>query len=313
MGPSDHARHRHSLTHDYSGVEETRTPVLMARRATPGKSGDDHMSATAPKLVIRRPRALPAILRAGLLAGVLDITAAIVVYAHVTRTVPMLQGIASGLLGRDAFTGGLLTAGLGLLCHFCIATSAAAVYFLASRRLPFLLRHAVVSGEAYGVVVYFFMQVVVIPAALALGSLMCADQRRRDDAVADPRAARQAIERANADWLDAMKREDADAIAAPYDDAGVFVTATGRSVVGPLAIAALMRERFAQEGRVVDGDIVQDGLTQVGSQIYEWGHVDLRLQRGAERPTQVKGRYLTVWNQDADGRWKILRNLSLPF
>ncbi len=153
----------------------------------------------------------------------------------------------------------------------------------------------------------------VIPAALALGSLMCADQRRRDDAVADPRAARQAIERANADWLDAMKREDADAIAAPYDDAGVFVTATGRSVVGPLAIAALMRERFAQEGRVVDGDIVQDGLTQVGSQIYEWGHVDLRLQRGAERPTQVKGRYLTVWNQDADGRWKILRNLSLPF
>src|SRR6266516_1326361 len=139
MGPSDHARHRHSLTHDYSGVEETRTPVLMARRATPGKSGDDHMSATAPKLVIRRPRALPAILRAGLLAGVLDITAAIVVYAHVKRTVPMLQGIASGLLGRDAFTGGLLTAGLGLLCP------------------------AVVSGEAYGVVVYFFMQVVVIP------------------------------------------------------------------------------------------------------------------------------------------------------
>ncbi len=44
-----------------------------------------------------------------------------------------------------------------------------------------------------------------------------------------------------------MKREDADAIAAPYDDAAVFVTATGRSVVGRLAIAALMRERFAKK------------------------------------------------------------------
>ncbi len=113
--------------------------------------------------MIPRSNAVPAILRAGLLAGLLDITAAIVVYAHVTGTVPMLQGIARGILGRDAFTGGLLTAGLGLLCHFCIATSAAALYYLASRRLPFLLQHAVVSGAAYGVAVYFFMQLVVIP------------------------------------------------------------------------------------------------------------------------------------------------------
>ena len=75
----------------------------------------------------------------------------------------MLQGIASGLLGRAAFNGGLATAFLGLLCHFTIAVSAAAVYFVASRLLPFLLQHAVVSGAAYGVAVYFFMQVVVIP------------------------------------------------------------------------------------------------------------------------------------------------------
>ncbi len=121
------------------------------------------MSAIAPRLNDSRPTAWLAIVRAGLLAGVLDITAAIVVYAHVTRTVPMLQGIASGILGPDAFTGGLVTAGLGLLCHFSIATSAAAVYYLASRRLPFLVQHAVVSGAAYGVAVYFFMQLVVIP------------------------------------------------------------------------------------------------------------------------------------------------------
>ncbi len=121
------------------------------------------MSATAPHLNDRRPNAWLAILRAGLVAGVLDITAAIVVYAHVTHVVPLLQGIASGILGRDAFTGGLATAALGLLCHFCIATSVAAVYYVASRRLPFLLQHAVISGAAYGIAVYFFMQLVVLP------------------------------------------------------------------------------------------------------------------------------------------------------
>jgi len=116
----------------------------------------------ARRIVYSAPAWL-AILRAGLVSGVLDITAAIAVYAHFTRTVFMLQGIASGILGRDAFTGGLATAGLGLLCHFLIATAAAAAYFAASRRLPVLLDHAVVSGAAYGVFVYFFMQLVVIP------------------------------------------------------------------------------------------------------------------------------------------------------
>lgn len=153
----------------------------------------------------------------------------------------------------------------------------------------------------------------VIPAALTLGSLMCADARTRDGTVDVRSAVRQTIERENADWVDAMKREDATAIAEPYDDAGVFVTATGESFVGRPAIASLMRQRFAKEGRLVDGEIVQDGLTQVGRQVYEWGHVDLRLQRRAETPTQVKGRYVTVWSQDVDGRWKIVRNLSLPF
>ena len=58
------------------------------------------LSAVAPQLLDRRANAWLAILRAGLVAGVLDITAAIVVYARFTRTVPMLQGIASGILSR---------------------------------------------------------------------------------------------------------------------------------------------------------------------------------------------------------------------
>jgi hypothetical protein len=104
------------------------------------------------------------ILRAGLVAGVLDITAAMIFYAHLgTRTIPMLQGIASGLLGDAAFSGGLATAFLGLGCHFFIALSAAAFYFVASRRVTVLVRYPVTSGILYGIFVYFFMQLVVIP------------------------------------------------------------------------------------------------------------------------------------------------------
>jgi hypothetical protein len=107
--------------------------------------------------------ALPAIFWAGLVSGALDITAAFIVYGYFgLKPMRLLQGIAGGLLGPRAFAGGLATALLGLLCHFVIAFSAAAVYFAMSRGLPFLLEHAIVAGFLYGVAVYFFMNRIVV-------------------------------------------------------------------------------------------------------------------------------------------------------
>jgi hypothetical protein len=108
------------------------------------------------------------ILWGGLVSGTLDITAAIVVYGRFgARPIPLLQGIAAGLLGPRAHEGGLATAFLGLFCHFLIAFGAAAAYFTASRSIPFLIEHAGTSGVLYGVAVYFFMNRVVVPLSAA--------------------------------------------------------------------------------------------------------------------------------------------------
>jgi hypothetical protein len=105
-----------------------------------------------------------AVLKGGFLAGILDITAAFVVYGfRGASPVRILQSIAAGLLGADALAGGLATAGLGGLLHFIIATGWAALYFVLSRKLDVLLRRPVLSGMAYGVVVYFIMNLVVLP------------------------------------------------------------------------------------------------------------------------------------------------------
>jgi hypothetical protein len=117
----------------------------------------------------RQPRAPLAIFWGGLVCGVLDITAAFVVYGYYgLRPMRLLQGIAAGLLGPRSFEGGLPTAVLGLVCHFFIAFSAAAVYFLASRGIPFLVKHPLISGPLYGIAVYFFMQRVVLPLSNAI-------------------------------------------------------------------------------------------------------------------------------------------------
>ncbi len=126
------------------------------------------MTPTIATLSPQKSSALLAILWGGLTCGVLDITAALVVYGSFgAKPVRLLQGIAGGLLGQRAFEGGLATAFLGLLCHFFIAFSAASVYFAASRRLRLLVDHTVPSGVLYGIAVYFFMNRIVVPLSAA--------------------------------------------------------------------------------------------------------------------------------------------------
>jgi hypothetical protein len=126
------------------------------------------LTAATEVYLERNPNALRAVLWAGFACGVLDITAALVVYGFFgAKPVRLLQGIASGLLGPKAFDGGLATALLGLVCHFVIAFGAATVYFVASRAIRFLIQQAVVSGVLYGVVVYFFMNRIVVPLSAA--------------------------------------------------------------------------------------------------------------------------------------------------
>jgi len=122
----------------------------------------------AAALSTQKPEALLAILWGGFICGVLDITAALVVYGSFgMQPVRLLQGIAGGLLGPRTFDGGLSTALLGLACHFFIAFSAAAVYVAVGRSVPALLEHAFLSGPLYGIAVYFFMNRVVVQLSAA--------------------------------------------------------------------------------------------------------------------------------------------------
>jgi hypothetical protein len=110
-------------------------------------------------------RALSSIVLGGLVAGACDITYAIVISYLRRGVLPsrVLQSVASGLLGNDAYQGGAPTAALGLALHFGIALVAAAVYYLASRYLPVLVRRPVLCGAAYGAAIFAFMNLVVIP------------------------------------------------------------------------------------------------------------------------------------------------------
>jgi hypothetical protein len=112
-----------------------------------------------------RPTFARAVLVTGLIAGTLDILAACT-SAYIQRGMTpdkLLQFVASGLFGADAFSGGTIMAVVGLVMHFMIATSWTLLYYLIYPRLNFLQKNKIVSGIIYGAFVWVMMNRVILP------------------------------------------------------------------------------------------------------------------------------------------------------
>jgi hypothetical protein len=119
-------------------------------------TGGDPMNTLA--VAVARPKTWFPVLIGGFAAGAFDLTSAFIDFGW---GVP--RAVASGLLGAAAFRGGVGTWILGVVLHFVIAFSAAAIYYLASWRLSFLKEHYVLCGVFYGIGVYLVMNLVVLP------------------------------------------------------------------------------------------------------------------------------------------------------
>jgi uncharacterized membrane protein YagU involved in acid resistance len=103
-----------------------------------------------------------AILLATLAAGALDIGAAILTNPQVPARV-VLQSVAGGWLGAEAYQGGWPVAWLGLASHFAIMLGIAAVFVVAAARMPVLRRLWFPVGVAFGIAVWLAMAFVVVP------------------------------------------------------------------------------------------------------------------------------------------------------
>jgi len=111
------------------------------------------------------------LVRAGLLTGVIDgIFSSVLVTVFYHSTVTRLwQGVASVLLGKEAFNGGTTTALVGLLMHFGVAFGWSAVFLFLVMRSGWI-RDLLASpyGVAkvalmYGPFIWLVMSLAVIP------------------------------------------------------------------------------------------------------------------------------------------------------
>ena len=105
-----------------------------------------------------------AVLIGGLIGGALDLLFALS-FAGYNGAAPsrVFLSIASGLLGNAASSGAVGVEALGVACHFGISLLWAALFALIASRLPTLALRPILSGLAFGVVVFLSMRLVVLP------------------------------------------------------------------------------------------------------------------------------------------------------
>lgn len=108
-------------------------------------------------------------LTGGIVAGTLDILFAWAFW-QLKAGVAMqriLQSVGAGLLGPDSFAGGARTAALGLALHYFIAIAMSFAFCLAALRWSFLTDRPITAGAVYGLGLYAFMNLLVVPLSSA--------------------------------------------------------------------------------------------------------------------------------------------------
>jgi len=158
---------------------------------------------------------------------------------------------------------------------------------------------------------------VLAPALLAQApskSTSAGDTGRvRFDTAAILASARPEIEAANAAWLPGLKQHDAKSIAAPYSDSGLFIAGNGTVTRGREAVARMYEARFPKLRPIRAGGIAQDGLAVLApTRIIEWGRgwLEMEPECSGAPPIRSGGSYVTIWERQPDGHWRIVRNMA---
>jgi len=114
---------------------------------------------------IKTQNPIQTIFWSGLIAGLLDAIAGVIVYFIWFKYNPfqVLQSISAGIYGPSVIGGGFIYVVLGLLLHFLIAFTAAGILFIAFGYIPALRKNALWLGILYGALIWIFMNLFVLP------------------------------------------------------------------------------------------------------------------------------------------------------
>lgn len=111
------------------------------------------------------------VFKASLLVGTIDMLFAFAWYfikTGKTRFFDIFKFIASGILGKRSFSGGVLSILAGLFLHYFIAFSFTLFFFLIFPKIQWMARYKIITAAVYGLFIWFVMNLLVIPMSAVM-------------------------------------------------------------------------------------------------------------------------------------------------
>ncbi len=123
--------------------------------------------------------------------------------------------------------------------------------------------------------------------------------------------ARRAIDRGNAQWIEAWEKGDPAMVAAIFTEDGSLLARNGKIIKGRQQI--LERQKAAMEavGKGVKVTVTTIDMWADGDTAYETGKYSYKYQEKG-KPVTDEGRYVTIWKRQQDGSWKLFMDMIVP-
>jgi ketosteroid isomerase-like protein len=124
---------------------------------------------------------------------------------------------------------------------------------------------------------------------------------------------RKAIKAANRKFGEGIRKGDPKAVGALYTEDAIVMPPNNEMIRGRPGTEGFWGAAIKKGVR--DAILTTVELRQFGNEIHEIGNYALKIQPEGQKPFEDKGKYVVIWKQEPEGKWKLHRdiwNSSLP-
>ena len=158
------------------------------------------------------------------------------------------------------------------------------------------------------------LTLVIIVTLIASSAVTWAEQKETAASPTPSSALKevtQAIDKGNAQWIDAWDKADAALLSRLFAEDGVLLGRNGKIFKGPQQILERQKPVMEGAGKGVKVTVTTVDLWLDGETAYETGKYSYKYQEKG-KPVTEEGRYVTIWKRQSDGSWKIIADMGIP-
>jgi len=120
-----------------------------------------------------------------------------------------------------------------------------------------------------------------------------------------------AIDKGNAEWIEAWEKGNPEMVAAIFTDDAVMLSQGGKVFKGRQQILERQKAAMQSVTRPVKVSVITVKIWMDGDTAYETGKYKYEYAEKG-KPITEEGRYVTTWKRQDDGSWKLSMDMAVP-